>query len=118
MTNYTSVLDSGGQFSGDVSEYDFETSVKKDHSAKMVLMEMSLSLAGILANLIVIIAIREKESLLNSTVNVILANFCFANLIAAVFVKSIAVTYNGYAVAASLWEVELAFCTIHTISFR
>ena len=53
-----------------------------------------------------------------SPVNVILANLCFANLIAAVFVKSIAVTYNGYAVAASLWEVELAFCTIHTISFR
>ncbi len=34
------------------------------------------------------------------------------------FVKSIAVIYNGYAVAATLWEVELAFCTIHTITFR
>ena len=34
------------------------------------------------------------------------------------FVKSIAVIYNGYAVAATLWEVELAFCSIHTISFR
>ncbi len=34
------------------------------------------------------------------------------------FVKSIAVIYNGYAVAASLWEVELAFCSIHTITFR
>ena len=38
--------------------------------------------------------------------------------VAAVFVKSIAVIYNGYAVAASLWEVELAFCTVHTLSFR
>ncbi len=34
------------------------------------------------------------------------------------FVKSIAVIYNGYAVAASLWEVELAFCSIHTVTFR
>ena len=38
--------------------------------------------------------------------------------LAAVFVKSIAVIYNGYAVATSVWEVELAFCTVHTISFR
>jgi len=35
-----------------------------------------------------------------------------------VFVKSIAVIYNGYAVAATLWEVELAFCTVHTVAFR
>jgi len=38
--------------------------------------------------------------------------------VSAVFVKSIAVIYNGYAVAATLWEVELAFCTVHTVAFR
>ena len=67
MSNYSTVYDSGGEFLDVSNGYDFATSVKKDHSAKMVVMEMSLSLAGILANLIVIIAIREKESLLNST---------------------------------------------------
>ena len=68
MSNYSTVFDSGGEFNDPLSDsYDFSDSVKKDHSAKMVVMEMSLSLTGILANLIVIIAIREKESLLNST---------------------------------------------------
>lgn len=84
----------------------------------MVVMEMTLAFFGVVFNLIVLISIREKESLLNSTINVILANLCFANLVAAVFVKSIAIIYNGYAVAAAIWEVELAFCTIHTVSFR
>ena len=48
---------------------------------------------------VVLISVRERESLLNSTVNVVLANLCAANLVSAVFVKSIAVVYNGYAVA-------------------
>lgn len=65
----------------------------------MVVMEMSLAFFSILFNLVVLISIRERESLLNSTVNVILANLCAANLVSAVFVKSIAVVYNGYAVA-------------------
>ena len=86
----------------------------------MVVMEMSLAFFSILFNLVVLISIRERlrdihhllgcvndsfnfpsprESLLNSTVNVVLANLCAANLVSAVFVKSIAVVYNGYAVA-------------------
>ena len=60
---------------------------------------MSLAFFSILFNLVVLISIRERESLLNSTVNVVLANLCTANLVSAVFVKSIAVVYNGYAVA-------------------
>lgn len=96
----------------------FDLSIYKMHSARMVVMEMGIAFFGIVFNLIVLISIREKESLLNSTINVVLANLCFANLVSAVFVKSIAVIYNGYAVAAALWEVNLAFCTIHTITFR
>jgi hypothetical protein len=84
----------------------------------LVFMEMSLALVGIVLNLTVLISIREKETLINNTVNVILANLCAANLISAVFVKSIAVIYHGYAVARSRWEVELAFCAIHTITSR
>ena len=81
-------------------------------------MEMTLALVGIVLNLTVVISIREREALLNNTVNVVLGNLCFANLVAAVFVKSIAVIYHGYAVARSRWEVELAFCTVHTVTSR
>ena len=66
----------------------------------------------------VVISIREKEALIIQTTNIILVNLCGANLIAAVFVKSIAVVYHGYAVARERWEVELAFCTVHTITSR
>ncbi len=97
---------------------DFALSPARMHSAHMVVMEMTLAFFGIVFNLVVLISVREKESLLNSTLNVILANLCFANLVSAVFVKSIAVVYNGYAVAMSLWKVELAFCTVHTVTFR
>ena len=38
--------------------------------------------------------------------------------LAAVLGKSIAVVYHGYAMARSRWEVELAFCTLHTITSR
>ncbi|CAB4059738.1 TAAR [Lepeophtheirus salmonis] len=88
------------------------------YGAILVVMEMSLTLISIVFNLIVIISIREKESLLNSTLNVILGNLCCSNLMAAVFVKSIAIIYNGYAVASGKWSVELAFCTVHAISSR
>lgn len=97
---------------------DFDSSPNKRHGMQMVVMEMSLSFFAIVFNLIVFISIREKESLLESTVNMLLSNLCSANLVAAVFVKSIAVIYNGQAVAASLWEVGLPFCTIHTVTFR
>ena len=86
--------------------------------AWLVFMEMSLALAGIVLNMIVVISIREKESLMNNTVNVIIGNLCFSNLVAAVFVKSIAVVYHGYAIARSRWEIELAFCTVHTLTSR
>jgi hypothetical protein len=38
--------------------------------------------------------------------------------VSAVFVKSIAVIYHGYAVATSRWKVELAFCAVYTLTSR
>ena len=81
---------------------------------------MSLAFFSILFNLVVLISIRERESLLNSTVNVVLANLCTANLVSAVFVKSIAVVYNGYAVARHahvMLHPETFFLLILTLSF-
>ena len=66
-----------------------------------------LFISGIILNLTVVISIREKESLMNNTVNVVLGNLCFANLIEAVFVKTIAVVYHGYAVARSRYNQGL-----------
>ncbi len=62
---------------------EFDLSPNKTSGYRMVVMEMSLAILGILFNLIVLISIREKESLLNLTSNVILANLCFANLVSS-----------------------------------
>jgi hypothetical protein len=53
---------------------EFKLSPARMNSAHMVVMEMSLAFFGIVFNLVVLISVREKESLLNSTVNVVLAN--------------------------------------------
>jgi len=63
------------------SGVDFDDSPQKGQSYRMVVMEMSLAILGIVLNLVVLISIREKESLLNNTFNVVLANLCFANLV-------------------------------------
>ncbi len=60
---------------------DFDLSPQKQHGYRMVVMEMTLAICGIVLNLVVLISIREKEWLLNSTSNVLLANLCFANLV-------------------------------------
>ncbi|QQP42173.1 Uncharacterized protein FKW44_016754 [Caligus rogercresseyi] len=91
---------------------------KLSYGAILVVLEMTLTLLSIILNLVVIISIREKESLLNSTLNLLLGNLCFSNLLAAVFVKSIAIIYNGYAVTSEKWSVELAFCMVYTLSSR
>ena len=47
----------------------------------MVTTDMSLALVSVLLNLMVLNALREKESLLSKTHNLILANICCANLV-------------------------------------
>ena len=47
----------------------------------MVTTDMSLSLLSVLLNLMVLNALREKETLLNKTHNLVLANICCANLV-------------------------------------
>ena len=71
--------------------------------AFLALLEMTLALIGTVLNLIVLIPI-INSSLMNSTLNVLIANLCGANLVSAVFVKLIGVIYHGYAVAASRYK--------------
>ena len=47
----------------------------------MVTTDMTLALVSVLLNLMVLNALREKESLLSKTHNLILANICCANLV-------------------------------------
>jgi hypothetical protein len=48
--------------------------------------------------------LREKESLLSVTYNLVLGNLCFANLLSAVLVKSISIVHHGHAIAANSSE--------------
>jgi hypothetical protein len=48
----------------------------------LVLMEMGLSFAGIVSNLLIVTAVKEDDTVLQgSTLNYLLFNLCFSNLI-------------------------------------
>ena len=46
-----------------------------------VVLDMSLAVLSVLANIVVITSIREGEELLAVRTNLVLANLCFSNLI-------------------------------------
>lgn len=98
-------------------------------AAIMVLTDMGLALISVVANLMVINSLREKEHLLGVTQNMVrvltfpppaqvLLNICGSNLVSAVFVKSISIVHNGYAVASRDTKSNIAFCTIFTLGHR
>ena len=49
--------------------------------ALVVVLDMSLAVLSVLANIVVITSIREREELLAVRTNLVLANLCFSNLI-------------------------------------
>ena len=55
-------------------------------SGTFVISEMVLAITSIVFNLMVMSAIREKESMLSLTYNLVLGNLCVANLLSAVLV--------------------------------
>ena len=77
---------------------------EKSQGAFLALVEMTLAIIGTVLNLIVLIPI-ISSSLKNSTLNILIANLCLANLVSAVFVKLIGVIYHGYAVAAARYDI-------------
>ena len=78
---------------------------ESSQGAFLALLEMTLAIVGTILNLIVLIPI-INTSLKNSTLNVLIANLCLANLVSAVFVKLIGVIYHGYAVAAARYDIQ------------
>ena len=52
-----------------------------NQGALVVVLDMTLAVLSVLANIVVITSIREKEELLAVRANLVLANLCFSNLI-------------------------------------
>ena len=89
-----------------------------DEASIMVLTDMSLSLFSVVLNLMVLNALREKDSLLSKTHNLVLANVCCSNLVSAVLVKSISIVHHGYSVIARVTQSNIAFCMVYTLGHR
>ena len=80
-----------------------------EYLARQVLSDMTLILLSVVGNLFVLNSLREKEALLAITQNLVrpifcsfvlifqvLLNICFANLVSAIFIKSISIVHNGF----------------------
>ncbi len=64
----------------------------------LVLTEMGLSFSGIVCNLLVVTTLRQESlprPIRGSTLNYLLLNLCFSNLIVAFLVKPISAIYVG-----------------------
>ncbi len=84
----------------------------------LVLSEMGLSFLGIVCNLLVVTTLRHDESLRGTSLNFLLLNLCFSNLLVSFLVKPISAIYVGYAISTGTWHVGLAFCTLYTFTYR
>ncbi len=84
----------------------------------LVLLEMGLSFSGIVCNLLVVATLRHEETLRGTTLNYLLLNLCFSNLLISFLVKPISAIYVGYAVSTGEWHIGLTFCTLYTFIYR
>ena len=73
----------------------------------LVLLEMGLSFFGIVSNLLIVTTLRNEETLRASTLNFLLFNLCFSNLVISFLVKPISAIYIGYAVSTG--EAQVSF---------
>ena len=72
----------------------------------LVTLEMCMSLLGIVCNLLIVATFRQDESLRATTLNFLLFNLCFSNMLIAFFVKPISAIYIGYAISTGEWQVK------------
>ena len=75
----------------------------------LVLLEMGLSFFGIVSNLLIVSTLRnpqQEELLKGSTINYLLFNLCFSNLVISFLVKPISAIYVGYAVTTGEAQVS------------
>ena len=64
---------------------------------------------GILSNLLVVTTVRHHDQLMSSTVNLLLLNLCFSNLLISFLVKPISAIYGGYSISTGSWQVKLVY---------
>ena len=84
----------------------------------VVVSDMLLAVSSVVVNLMVITAIKEKESGVNLH-HLLLANLCLSNLVSAVLVKSISIVHHGYVVTLnSGTHSSVAFCNIMVVCYR
>ena len=74
----------------------------------LVVLEMCMSFVGIVCNLLIVATVRNDESLRATTLNFLLFNLCFSNMLIAFFVKPISAIYTGYAMATDEWQVTIS----------
>ena len=67
---------------------------------------MGLSFFGIVSNLLIVTTLRNEETLRASTLNFLLFNLCFSNLVISFLVKPISAIYIGYAVSTGEAQVS------------
>ena len=79
----------------------------------LVVLEMCMSFVGIVCNLLIVATVRHEknETLRATTLNFLLFNLCFSNLLIAFFVKPISAIYIGYAISTNEWQVSLTHRT-------
>ena len=88
-----------------------ETDVKVE-VVILVVLEMCMSLLGIVCNLLIVATVRQDETLRATTLNFLLFNLCFSNLLIAFFVKPISAIYTGYAMSTDEWQVNIIVLTL------
>ena len=93
---------------------DINHNLKMDTDVKvevviLVVLEMCMSLLGIVCNLLIVATVRQDETLRATTLNFLLFNLCFSNLLIAFFVKPISAIYTGYAMSTDEWQVNLIY---------
>ena len=77
-------------------------------SGIIVLLEMGISLFGIVSNLLIVNTLRQESTPLRaSTLNILLLNLCFSNLLISFLVKPICAIYIGYALSTGRNEVRI-----------
>ena len=90
----------------------------KDETIGLVVLEMTSAVAGIFSNLLIVSSVRGVERLQRSTINLLLANICFSNLLISALVKPISAIYVSYSHYTGQGSVGLAFCSLYTLTFR
>ena len=84
----------------------------------IVIVEMVTAVLGIFINLMVFSSVRKVGQLQRKFSNLLLSNICLSNILVAFLVKPISAVFLSYSISTGKDEVDLAFCTLYTFTYR